>query len=211
MSTATRPAQPRKSPVQARSLATVDAIHEAAIQVLVSEGLSRCTTTRVAERAGVSVGSLYQYYPNRTSLLAAVLAAHLEHVAAAVEAACLAQRGKPVADMARAVALDFLEAKLSRPDASKALYKVAEEHGGADIVDSIRHRMVSAVATMLASAPDARFQDVVLVSRMLLSALTGPVRSVLEDDVPPDFEAALREQLVFLAQSYLARVAQLGR
>ena len=88
MSTAAASLKPRKSPVQARSAVTVEALHIATIQVLTQEGLSRCTTTRVAERAGMSVGSLYQYYPNRDALLAAVLKKHLDSVAGAVDRAC---------------------------------------------------------------------------------------------------------------------------
>ena len=59
----------RKKPQQARSNDLVAAILEAAIQVLAQEGASRFTTTRVAERAGVSVGSVYQYFPNKASIL----------------------------------------------------------------------------------------------------------------------------------------------
>ena len=77
--------KPRKSPVQARSVATVEAILEATIQVLLSMGKERLTTTRVAFRAGVSVGTLYQYFPNKQSLLFAVLADHFDRVATAVE------------------------------------------------------------------------------------------------------------------------------
>lgn len=59
----------RKKPKQARSADLVTAILEAAIQVLAKEGAQRFTTTRVAERAGVSVGSLYQYFPNKAAIL----------------------------------------------------------------------------------------------------------------------------------------------
>ena len=59
----------RKKPQQARSNDLVAAILEAALQVLAKEGASRFTTTRVAERAGVSVGSIYQYFPNKASIL----------------------------------------------------------------------------------------------------------------------------------------------
>ena len=52
---------------------TVGAISQTTVQVLLAVGLDRLTTTRVAERAGVSVGTLYQYYPNRQALLYAVL------------------------------------------------------------------------------------------------------------------------------------------
>jgi AcrR family transcriptional regulator len=59
----------RKQPKQARAIELISAILEAAVQVLASEGAQRFTTTRVAERAGVSVGSLYQYFPNKAALL----------------------------------------------------------------------------------------------------------------------------------------------
>jgi len=59
----------RKQPKQARSTELVAAILEAATQVLAKEGAQRFTTARVAERAGVSVGSLYQYFPNKAAIL----------------------------------------------------------------------------------------------------------------------------------------------
>src|SRR5260370_21245563 len=80
--------EPRKSPVQARSTASVDAILEATIQVLLSVGKERLTTTRVALRAGVSVGTLYQYFPNKSSLLQAALRCHVNEVAKAVDRVC---------------------------------------------------------------------------------------------------------------------------
>jgi AcrR family transcriptional regulator len=59
----------RKQPKQARSAELVAAILEAAVQVLAKEGAQRFTTARVAEKAGVSVGSLYQYFPNKAAIL----------------------------------------------------------------------------------------------------------------------------------------------
>ncbi|RDZ29280.1 TetR family transcriptional regulator [Lysobacter silvisoli] len=59
----------RKQPQQTRSNQLVAAILEAAAQVLAAQGASRFTTARVAERAGVSVGSLYQYFPNKAAIL----------------------------------------------------------------------------------------------------------------------------------------------
>jgi AcrR family transcriptional regulator len=59
----------RKQPKQGRSTELVAAILDAAIQVLEKEGAQRFTTARVAERAGVSVGSLYQYFPNKAAIL----------------------------------------------------------------------------------------------------------------------------------------------
>ena len=59
----------RKQPKQTRATELVAASLQAAVQVLASEGAQRFTTTRVAEKAGVSVGSLYQYFPNKAALL----------------------------------------------------------------------------------------------------------------------------------------------
>jgi len=59
----------RKQPRQARSTELVSAILEAAVQVLAKEGAGRFTTARVAEKAGVSVGSVYQYFPNKAAIL----------------------------------------------------------------------------------------------------------------------------------------------
>lgn len=60
---------PRKQPVQARSTELVAVILEAAAQVLAQQGATRFTTARVAEKAGVSIGSLYQYFPNKAAIL----------------------------------------------------------------------------------------------------------------------------------------------
>src|ERR1700691_3739481 len=100
--------EPRKTPVQARSAVTVEAIAEATIQVLLAVGMDRLTTTRVAERAGVSVGTLYQYYPNKQALLHSVLEVHGTKVAEAVEAACRAYRRAAVKVLIAAVVEAFV-------------------------------------------------------------------------------------------------------
>ena len=76
--------QLKKSPKQARSKATVDAICGAAARLMEEEGYAAVTTNRVAERAGVSVGSLYEYFPNKQSIVAAALAAALRDIVAEV-------------------------------------------------------------------------------------------------------------------------------
>ncbi|MEQ7918468.1 TetR/AcrR family transcriptional regulator [Xanthomonas sp. WHRI 1810A] len=195
--------KPRKSAVQARSVATVDALHTATLQVLTQHGLVRCTTTRVAERAGLSVGSLYQYYPNRDALLAAVLEKHLLEVAVAVEQTCEQSRGKPVSDMASTLVSAFLAVKLRDPAMSRALYGIAAERGGAELVARINARMVAATAAMLTTAPDAHFEVPVLIATVLLSALTGPVRTVLDGHAPPLFETCLEQQATLLLTAYL--------
>ena len=83
----------RKEPKQARSRATVDAILEATAQILMRDGLDGLTTNRVSERAGVSIGSLYQYFPNKRSLVAGLVERHANHRASVlVEALAAAPR-----------------------------------------------------------------------------------------------------------------------
>jgi len=65
---------PRKRPRQARSIVLVDAILEASTRILEQHGLDALNTNAVAEKAGVSIGSLYQYFPNRDAILVALLA-----------------------------------------------------------------------------------------------------------------------------------------
>jgi AcrR family transcriptional regulator len=95
------PLKPRKQPVQARFETTVLAIHEASIQVLLSIGYRKLTTTRVAERAGVSVGTLYQYFPNRQALIRAVLERYLMEMSASIQADCQTLRGRSLDEIAR--------------------------------------------------------------------------------------------------------------
>jgi AcrR family transcriptional regulator len=95
--------EPLKSPVQAGSAASVDAILQATIQVLLNAGKERLTTTRVALRAGVSVGTLHQYFPNKSVLLQAALKRHLAEVTEAVEVVCKEQEDKTLRQMATAV------------------------------------------------------------------------------------------------------------
>ena len=122
--------EPRKTPIQARSTVTVEAISEATIQVLLSHGAERLTTTRVADRAGVSVGTLYQYYPNKRALLFAVFEDHMNKVARAVETACAGACYKPMSEMVRHVVEAFVDIKMQRADISVALYRVAPDVGG---------------------------------------------------------------------------------
>lgn len=68
----------RKRPLQARSRATVDAIVEAATRVLSDQGWAGFTTNKVAEAAGVSIGSYYQYFPDKHSLVDAIIEQHFE-------------------------------------------------------------------------------------------------------------------------------------
>ena len=193
----------RKTPIQARSAVTVEAISEATIQVLLTHGAERFTTTRVAARAGVSVGTLYQYYPNKQALLFAVLENHMNHVAETVEAACENARIKPLAEMIREMVEAFVDAKMERADISGALYRVSANIGGPALIKRIGERLRKAVEAMLQTAPDAKLPPDKFAIDTMLAAMAGAMRSLLEAGPSPGAVRKLREQLVLLCQSYM--------
>ncbi len=196
--------EPRKTPIQARSTVTVEAISEATIQVLLSHGTERLTTTRVAQRAGVSVGTLYQYYPNKQSLLFAVLENHLTNVIAKVEAACESACHKPLAQMIREMVEAFVDAKMDRADISVALYQVSADVGGPALLKRISQRSRKAVEAMLQTAQDIKAPPDKFAIDIMLAAMAGAMRSLLEAGPTSSTVRKSREQLVLLCQSYMA-------
>jgi AcrR family transcriptional regulator len=199
--------QPRKTPIQARSTVTVESISEATIQVLLSHGAERLTTTRVAERAGVSVGTLYQYYPNKRSLLFAVLENHLNKIAAKVEAACENARHQPLAEMIQQMVEAFCDAKMERADISVALYRISADVGGSTLAKRVTLRSQKAVQAMLDTAPDTKSPPDKFAVEIMLSAMAGTMRSLLEAGPSPATVRKAREHLVLLCQSYMAAAA----
>lgn len=115
-------------PRQARSEATVAAIYEATIQVLLTQGLRRLTTTRVAERAGVSVGTLYQYFPNKHALLYSLLEHHLNDVATKVESACRDCRGRNLNGVTASIVHAYMSAKTDRTQCNGVGWPYRQSH-----------------------------------------------------------------------------------
>jgi AcrR family transcriptional regulator len=198
------PLEPRKTPVQARSAASVEAILEATIQVLLSAGKEKLTTTRVALRAGVSVGTLYQYFPNKSALLKAVLKRHMDEVARAVERVCRERKGHSVSEMATALIHAFLEAKMRNVKASVALYSVSSDVDGAAVVKQTGIRIDRAIVAMLATASKPLTKDPQLVATMLQAIMAGVGRKLLESDSPEKEFHTLRDELIVFASAYLA-------
>ncbi len=200
--------KPRKAPVQARSSASVEAMLDATLQVLVRDGRQRLTTTRVAERAGVSVGTLYQYFPNKSSLLQAALRRHLDGVRDLVCASMRELEGKPVAEICAGMARSFLQAKLKGPRESVALYEVSSDVEGMRISQELGEALRIELEVLLATAPEP-IRDVRLASGMLLGAIGGVSRRLVESADPerllPEFQRELEAMMRAYAASALIR------
>ncbi len=193
---------PRKTPQQSRSVATVEAIHDATIQVLLKNGPDRLTTVHVAHRAGVSVGTLYQYFPNKQALLFAVLERHLLLVGKAVEDTCAANQFQPLEVMVHELVNRFVDAKLMDRDTSLALYSIAAEVGGSLIVDRIRRRFLGSITAMLQTAPLPASADVSFMADMIFQTMAGTLRGHLESDAPLRMTKKLREHLSRMVLAY---------
>lgn len=202
--------KPRKKPRQARSQATVDAIYRATIQILLSDGLQHLTTIRVAERAGASVGTLYQYFPHKQALLFAVLHRHHLKVEQTLTKAAAASHHKPLATMMAAVIDAFLQAKTGRLDEARAMYGIVAELNSREAVREYESRCRAALVAMLKTATDAKFRDLESVVFMLIAALSGPVRAVVEGSGPAKIVRALPAQLLSLCLGYLEQVKRNG-
>lgn len=169
--------KPRKKPVQVRSDVTVEAILTATIQVLLKSGLKQLTTTRVAERAGVSVGTLYQYFPNKDALLYAILLAHFEMLNDAFEELTTSTSKLPLAQLANDIADTYVGVKLSNLEATRALYLVANVIHQAKLPTEVYARLKNAIVNILERVSDASFRDPQRTAFTLLAALAGLSRS----------------------------------
>ena len=200
---ATPQLKPRKTPTQARSTASVEAILQATVQVLLKEGKSKLTTTRIAARAGVSVGTLYQYFPNKSSLLQALLKEHLDSVALAVEIACADVPGASLACMAEILTSAFVQAKFRNIEASTALYAISDDVEGKRIAHGMHLRVIRAVTAMLKTACDAIVPQPEVVAATLLSAMAGVSRTMLERQVTRSTMGSLQNELTLMVRAYL--------
>ena len=195
--------QPRKTPRQARSAVTIEAIHTATIQVLLSDGVGRLTTTRVAERAGVSVGTMYQYYPHKQALLFAIVERQLETIVDAMLDAVDRLEGCDLATVAEGLATAWLDAKTADIVASRAIYGIAAEFDLAEVMRRAMKQMTDVIARLLTAAPDARFADVGSAAFMLAALLGGSVRVVMETEASEEDLACLRRELPRACHAYL--------
>lgn len=109
------PLGPRKEPQQARSVATVSAILEGVAQVLETDGFERMTTTRVAARAGTSVGTLYQYFPSKDALLVAAVNEKMARIDRALSRVFELPATAPLAAHIRVMIQALIDEKRRRP------------------------------------------------------------------------------------------------
>jgi AcrR family transcriptional regulator len=195
---------PRKSPRQARSQAMVEAILDATARVLVERGYAGTTTNLVAERAGVSVGSLYQYFPNKDALVTALHDRHMRRMDQVFDAA-FARIDEMSFDEALTTIIEGLvESHRHEADLHQVLERQLAGHEDLDA-----HRDAEAGIAQRFLALLERYGDEVnvenprLVLFTLMHSLHGLVHAaVLERPAGVPLKALTRE-IVRLAKAYL--------
>lgn len=141
----------RKQPKQARSEALVAAILEAAVQVLAKEGAARFTTVRVAEKAGVSVGSLYQYFPNKAAILFRLQSDEWRQTSDLLQE-ILADRTQPPLDRLRRLVHAFVQSECDEAAMRVALNDAAPLYRDAPEAQAVREGGTRKMAAFLREA-----------------------------------------------------------
>jgi AcrR family transcriptional regulator len=158
----------RKVPRQARAVATVDAVLEAAALIIERDGYDGYTTNAVAQQAGVSIGSLYQYFPNKDALTRALIMGDSTQLLAAIEAASLKNSGTHALGQMIDIAIAH---QLKKPTLARFL-DMEERRLPVDAeIERIRHRLIQAVVRCL-QAPDLPAHDRSEIAAADLVAIT---------------------------------------
>jgi AcrR family transcriptional regulator len=198
--------RPRKRPVQDRSRETVHAILRAAAQVFSVSGYAAGTTNRIAERAGVSIGSLYEYFPNKDALLVALMEEHM-HEAEGILGAAAEEAAGEDRDLA-AVVRRFIRAMVDLHARDRALHRMLFEE--TPLPRRIRRQLADlekqvtdSVEGWLRSHPGLTRRDPSLAAAIVVQAVEGITHKlVVHGERDADVEPYVRE-MVALVTAYL--------
>ena len=163
----------RKQPRQARSTELVAAILEAAVQVLATEGAQRFTTARVAERAGVSVGSVYQYFPNKAAILFRLQSDEWRQTTAMLRRILEDTRKPPLARL-RALVHAFVRSECEEAGLRVALHDAAPLYRAAPEARAVRAQGETGMQIFMREAlPDAGEAARILAGELIAATLSA--------------------------------------
>ncbi|MFI7320971.1 TetR/AcrR family transcriptional regulator [Streptomyces venezuelae] len=206
MSSDRRGLQPRKQPRQIRAELTRQRILDAAAHVFAEYGYAAGTTNRIAERARVSIGSLYQYYPNKDAILVELLIQHLDAGMAAIEAAQPDREGlrtQSIESILRSYVGNVVESHRDDPQ----LLRVMMEQGprAPELLERVARNEMRSIAyaqRLLRNHPEVRVADVDIAARLVVSTVEMVVHKVMAG--PGDVDRArFEDELVTMLTRYL--------
>jgi AcrR family transcriptional regulator len=195
----------RNRPHQARSRATVEIILDATVRIFESEGAEAATTSRIAEVAGVSVGTLYQYFGNRDAILDALQDREFERATTMMQNVL----ANPDGASHRTIARSVVEGLLGIYRAAPALHRVLAVEGlritPAERVQAFDARIVGAIKVFLVNAsPSIRRSDVDAAAFVAYQSVRAAMLAYLIEQPPGVSERALVDELTDLIVRYLS-------
>lgn len=197
-------ASPRKRPRQERAKATVEVILEAAAHVLVSSGYEGTTTKQVAERAGVSIGSLYQYFPSKEALVAMLVERLHQRVLGIVSDKLVPH---PITDLEREVrelVRSLVDVYGVNPELQRVLLEQAPRIGPLQVVQEIEARVEFLVQGVLSQNLEfERPRNLSLVVFIIIRALRSAVWAAVVERPELIGTPELVEELSALVLGYL--------
>jgi AcrR family transcriptional regulator len=199
---------PRKRPRQERARLTVDAILEAAAHVFESEGYAAGTTNRIAARAGVSIGSLYQYFPNKDAILVALVERHVEEGVEAVWPLLVALREQPppLREGLTGLVSALVELHRHRPALHRVLFEEAPRPPQLQArFDEVAAAGSAVIAGYLRTCPEVELPDPELAARLTVQVVESVTHTlVIHPDREHEPERYVAET-VELLYAYLSR------
>lgn len=199
----TRP-QPRRSPVQGRAQATVEAILKAAAQILARHGPDAATTNAIAARAGVSIGSLYQYFADRDALLVELVRRHVDAMQAVLVKALAGLGDQPLSAAIEQLVAAIIAAHQVAPRLHQALH-LSISHGHLDAIDQFETQLEQLVAQALAVRVELAIPEPGLTAMLLVRALGGLIRTTLRREPERFADPALASAMTGMILGTLER------
>jgi AcrR family transcriptional regulator len=164
--------KPRKRASQERSRATVDALIEATARILVKEGFDKASTNRIAQVAGVSVGSLYQYYPGKEALVVAVIERHNRELMQVVRGALAEVAAQPIEQAVRRLVAAAIDAHRVDPRLHRVLAEQLPRTGRLENVETFNREAHALFKAYLESRRDElRIVDVELAAFVCVTSI----------------------------------------
>ncbi|HEY2510489.1 MAG TPA: TetR/AcrR family transcriptional regulator [Polyangiaceae bacterium] len=193
----------RKRPRQERSEATVDAILEGASRLFVAEGYAAATTNRIAQSAGISVGSLYQYFPSKDAIAVELVRRFRANRVAFLESQLKGADAQPLESITRTLFTSFLKAEGIRPELYSVLIEQVLRTSARKELRGYEERLEGLVAGALRKVqPPPKVEDVDLAAFMLVRLVLALVHSV-NADRPRYNTPMLVKELTRLVMAYL--------
>jgi AcrR family transcriptional regulator len=195
---------PRRRPRQARAQATVEAILKATSNVLVEEGYDRASTNRVAHAAGVSIGSLYQYFPSKEALVAALVDEHLGKMNALLAEALQQVTGADLESDARSLVNGLIAAYRCDPRLHHVLCQEVPKVGELRRVYEFEQRLGEVAREQLHGLRGRiGHADVDTAIFVLVNAVPSIIRAAVQSDPEGSQNALLASEVTQLILRYL--------